>query len=88
MWIVLIVGYGALFLLAWLLFIKPRRDAQRRHQQVVEGLKKGDRVVTAGGIHGRITTVRDETVDLEVAEGTRVRFERAAVRHYQDEDSD
>jgi preprotein translocase subunit YajC len=88
MWTILILGYAALFGIAWLLFIKPRRDAQRRHADLVKGLKRGERVVTVGGIHGRIVTIRDKTIDLEIAEGTRVRFERAAVRKYADEETE
>ncbi|MFQ6131049.1 MAG: preprotein translocase subunit YajC [Armatimonadota bacterium] len=86
MWLLLIVGYGAVIGLFWLLMIKPRRDAQRKHLDLIGSLRKGDKVVTAGGIHGRVSTVRDDTVTLEVAEGTRLKLDKAAVRKRQDED--
>lgn len=88
MWVLLIVAYGAIIAMFWWLVVKPRRDTQRKHQDLIGSLRKGDKVVTAGGIHGRIITVRDETVTLEVAEGTRLTFDKAAVRKRQKEEDD
>ena len=53
--------------------------------QLQDSLQKGDRVVTAGGIHGEVVRVRQETIVLQVAKGVEVRFARAAVRRRQDE---
>jgi len=88
MWVLLIAGYAAIIALFWLVTVKPRRDAQRKQKELIGSLRKGDRVVTAGGIHGRVSTVRDETVTLEVAEGTRIMFDKAAVRKREKEAED
>jgi preprotein translocase subunit YajC len=72
----------------WFVIVKPRRDAQRRHRDLVDNLKKGDRIVTAGGIHGRVLSVKDKTCVVEVAEGTRITFDRAAVSKREGEEEE
>jgi len=60
--------------------VLPAKRRQKSHQNLVSALKEGDEIVTAGGIYGRLTKVRDEWVEVEVAEGVRVKFDRRAIR--------
>jgi preprotein translocase subunit YajC len=76
-WLVLqIVVIGAVFY--WLL-IKPQRDERKRHQAMVAALKKGDEVVTVGGIIGTIVHVDDDRVTVKTGENTRLVVERQKV---------
>ena len=84
-WAILIVSYAAILVLFYLFVIKPRRDAARRHKQLVESLSRGDEIVTAGGIHGRVVSVKDKTCVVEVARDTQITLERGAVRSRQEE---
>ena len=68
---------GPLFLIFWFLMIRPQLRQQKAHQEKVAGLKRGDEVVTAGGLVGKITKVEDQFVELELAKGMKVR----AVKH-------
>lgn len=70
-----------LFILAavWLLLVRPQRRRVVEHAALVAALDVGHRVVTAGGIHGRIEAIEDDVVRLEVAPGTVIRVERRAV---------
>jgi preprotein translocase subunit YajC len=61
--------------------IRPANKKEKTRRAMLKSLKKHDRVVTSGGIHGTVTTIDDkqETVTVEVAQGIRMRFTRAAI---------
>ena len=69
-----IVGMVLIF---WFLIIRPQMKRQKEHQQKVAGLKKGDQVVTQGGLVGKIAKVDDDFVHIDLAKDVRVK----AVRH-------
>ena len=71
-----IVGMIAIF---WFLIIRPQMKRQKEHQEKIGGLKKGDRVVTAGGLIGKIVAVRDDEVELELAQGVKVKAVRNTI---------
>ncbi len=59
--------------------IRPQSKRQKEIRKFREGLQSGDKVITAGGIHGRIKEVKDDSVILEVAENVRIRVDKASV---------
>lgn len=59
--------------------IRPQMKKAKEAKQMRESLKKGDKVVTIGGIHGKITDVNDTTFVIEVESGHRIRFEKTAI---------
>ena len=63
----------------YLLLILPARKQQKQKEAMLAALKKGDRVVTSGGIHGTVAHVEDDAVLLKVAENTKIRVARSAV---------
>jgi len=63
----------------YFLLIRPQSKRQKEHKRMVDGLTKGDEVLTLGGIAGRVTDLGDNFVLLEIAEGTQVKVRRAAV---------
>lgn len=68
-----------LFVVLYLIIIRPERRRAKEHRELVQKLKAGDRVITNGGLHGKITHVDQNTLTLQVAEGTEIEIERAAV---------
>jgi preprotein translocase subunit YajC len=68
-----------LFVLFWLLLIRPQRRRQRAQEQMLTALRVGDEIVTAGGIYGEITALHEDEVQVEIAEGIEVRMARRAV---------
>ena len=68
-----ILPWIAIFAVFWFLMIRPQLRQQKAHQEKVSGLKKGDEVVTAGGLVGKITKVEEHYVELELAKGMKVR---------------
>ncbi len=68
-----------IFIGLYVIFIRPQRKKVKQHQQLVLDLKKGDRVITAGGIYGVIEKINEESADLRVESGAIIRFARNAV---------
>ena len=67
------------FGLMWLLLIRPQQRRMRAHQEVVAALRPGDDVVTAGGIHGTVTSVDQDDIRMEIAPGVVIRVLRGAI---------
>ena len=63
----------------WFFLIRPQQKKQKEHKEMINRLKKGDRVVTSGGLYGRITGVTDNTLTVEIADKVRVKVSRAHV---------
>ena len=75
----MLVMMGLMFTLMYFLLIRPQRIRQKKLQEEISAMKKGDRVITAGGIHGMVENVKDKTVVLKVADNVRIEFELASV---------
>ena len=70
----------AMFVLLWLLFIRPQRRRVQAQQELVSGIEVGDEILTVGGIYGTVVELREEDeLVLEIDRGTRVRDARRAV---------
>ena len=70
---------AATFGILYFLVIRPQHKEQQRQKQLIGNLSRGDDVVTAGGIYGRIIDLDEHTVDLKIAEGTKRKIERARI---------
>ena len=68
-----------LFAIFYFLLIRPQRKRQKEHQQLVEELKRGDRVITAGGIYGQIESLTEESAVLKVESGGTIRVARNSI---------
>jgi preprotein translocase subunit YajC len=84
-WSVLLV-YGVILAIFYFLVLLPMKRKQRRIQDFQASLKVGDKVVTTGGMYGRITRVTDKTVQLEIADRVRIELARGAIGGYQGQD--
>lgn len=72
MWIML----ALVFIVMWFFMIRPQRKQQKALEKFRSGLKKGDKVVTIGGIYGTVESIKDKTVDIKVDENTRLRVDK------------
>jgi preprotein translocase subunit YajC len=70
-----------IFIIMWFLIIRPQQRRVKQHQEMIKALRRGDVVVTTGGLIGKITKVFEENgeVEVEIAENVRVRVMRATV---------
>jgi preprotein translocase subunit YajC len=74
--IILFLGIG---LVVYFFMIRPQQKKQKDQKKFIEELKKGDRVVTIGGIHGKVFSIEDGTVVLEIDRGNKITFEKSAI---------
>jgi preprotein translocase subunit YajC len=68
-----------MFVVLYFLMIRPQMKRQKEQKSMMEGLAKGDEVVTAGGMLGKVIKVTDAYVTLEIADGTEILVQKAAV---------
>lgn len=69
------------FAIFYFVLILPERKKQKARQALLGGLKKGDKVMTTGGMYGSVAQVQDDLVTLQVADGVRLRFARQAIQN-------
>ncbi len=74
-----IVMLVIMFAIFYFLLIRPQQKRAKQHKELVNSLKAGDQVVTAGGIHGKVTAVQDTLVTLEIASNVRVKVNRSSI---------
>ena len=75
----MLLMFGAIFAIMYFLVIRPQNKRLAEHQALVAGMKKGDAIVTVGGLHGRIAAVEDKTISLEVGKGLRITVDKDKV---------
>ena len=71
-----IVGMVAIF---WFLIIRPQMRQQKAHRDKIASVKKGDQVVTAGGLVGKVIKVDDQYAEIEIAQGVRVKAVKSTI---------
>ena len=78
-------GFGAfiplilMFAIFYFLLIRPQQKKAKQHRELVATLKKGDRVVSSGGLHGTVTGLTDDVVTVEIAPKVRVKISRGSI---------
>jgi preprotein translocase subunit YajC len=71
--------FGSIILIFWFMILRPQQKKQKQHQQMVESLKKGDKVVMTGGLHGTIAGLDERTILVQVADNVKMKFEKGAI---------
>lgn len=79
--IVNILPFVLIFVIMYFLIIRPQRQRQKQHQEMINNVRRGDTIVTSGGLIAKVTKVVDEKeVQAELAEGVKVRILRAMIQ--------
>lgn len=68
-----------MFAIFYFLLIRPQQKRAKQHRELLDAIQVGDQVVTAGGIHGRISALQDTVVTLEIANGVKIKVNRASI---------
>ena len=68
-----------IFVIFYLLMIRPQQRRVKEHQAAIAGVKKGDEIVTGGGVRGRVTKVSEEEAEVEIAQGVRIRVVKSTI---------
>lgn len=74
-----LIFFGAILLIFYFFIIRPQSKRQKEIQEMVENLKKGDKIITSGGMIAKVTTVDDDTVLAEIDSGVKARFKKSSI---------
>lgn len=68
-----------IFVIFYFLLIRPQQKQQKERKQMLASLKKGDEIITIGGIYGKILNIKDDVLTLEIADKVRINVTRSAI---------
>ena len=74
-----ILMFAVIIAIFYFMILRPQQKRQKERQKLLESMKKGDKVVTAGGIHGTIVGIEDKTLLLQIADNVKVKVERSSI---------
>ncbi len=77
--VTMLVTFGLIIVVFYFLVIRPQSKKSKDSKKMLESLRKGDRVVTIGGMHGYVESVKDDAVVLKVDDNVKLRFSKSAV---------
>ncbi len=80
-WLTVAIYFGVFLLIFYVFIILPRKKQDKKQAAILESLKRGDKVVSIGGIRGEISKVKEETVMVKVADNTEIEFLKKAISH-------
>ncbi|MBX3238099.1 MAG: preprotein translocase subunit YajC [Nitrospiraceae bacterium] len=83
-----LVPFVLIFVIFYFMLILPQQKRQKQLKSMIEGLKKGDKVVTASGIWGTITNMGKETVTLQIADNTKIKIQKEHIARLRGEEED
>ena len=69
----------AIFVIFYFLMIRPQQRQMKQHREAIAAVKKGDDVITGGGIRGRVTKVTDDEAEVEIAQGVKIRVIKSTI---------
>lgn len=72
--------FGAMFAILYFILIRPQQKQQKKHQELLAGLKRGDEVILSSGIMGKVFSVEDRVVVIEIADKTKIKVLKQAVQ--------
>lgn len=81
------IPFLAVIAIFYFIMIRPQQKKQKERNAMLQSLKKGDKVITIGGVHGTITDITEERVTLKVSDTTKLLFERSAVNAVKDDEN-
>jgi len=75
-----LIPFILIFGIMWLLLIRPQQKKAKDHRNMIDALRRGDQIITAGGVIGKVVKVKEDgEVDVEIADGVKIRVVRATI---------
>ena len=81
--IISLVPFILIFVVFYFLLIRPQQRQKKQHRQMLEGLKKGDKIVTASGILGTVTNIHKEIVTLQLGDSIKIKIKKEFIASHQ-----
>ena len=79
-----LIMFGAVILIMYFLMIRPQQKRQKEHKNMLESIKKGDKVITSAGMHGTVVDIDGNSFVIQVADNVRITFEKHAIASKKD----
>ena len=76
-----LIMFGAIFLIFYFMIIRPQQKRAKERDKMLSEVKKGDKVVTNGGMHGVVAGLDDKTILIQVSDNVKLKFEKSAVQN-------
>ena len=83
-----LLPFVLMFLVLYLLILRPQMKKQRNQQRMIDELEKNDEIVTSGGIHGTILNIKDDILVVKIADNVKIEVSRAAVSRVKNKEDD
>jgi preprotein translocase subunit YajC len=83
-----LVPFLLIFVIFYFMLILPQQKKQKQQKAMMEGLKKGDKIITASGIWGTVTNLGKDTVTLQIADNTKIKMQREHIARVRSEEDD
>lgn len=80
-----LIQLGLIFVIFYFLLIRPQQKKIREHENMLNAIKKGDKIITGGGVFGTVVKVAENTLNIEIANGVEIVVARSSVRDLADE---
>jgi preprotein translocase subunit YajC len=74
-----IIMFALIIVIFYFMILRPQQKRQKEREQLLSGMKKGDKVITLGGTHGTIVGMEEKTVLVQIAENVKVKYEKSAI---------
>lgn len=74
-----LIFFALIFLVFYFMILRPQQKRAKERQAMLDSVKKGDRVVTTGGMHGKVVNVDEKTILLDVGDNLKLKFDRTAI---------
>jgi len=71
--------FGLIIGIFYFLILRPQQKRQKERQKLLDAVKKGDKIITSGGLHGTVAGIDDKTLLVQVADNVKLKFDRSAV---------
>ncbi|HEX3011763.1 MAG TPA: preprotein translocase subunit YajC [Syntrophomonadaceae bacterium] len=78
-WLQLVVWFGIFLAIFYFFIILPNKKKEKKHSEVIDNLRKGDKVVTIGGIKGEVAKVKEDSIVIRVSDNTELEFIKSAI---------
>lgn len=71
--------FAAIFVIFYFLILRPQQKRQKDRKKLLDSVKKGDKIITAGGVHAKVIGVEEKTLLIEIADNVKVKIERGSI---------
>ena len=74
-----LIMFGMIFVIFYFMILRPQQKRAKERTQMLESIKKGDKIITSGGMHGKVINVDEKTILIEASDNVKLKFDRSAI---------